>query len=46
MDNIIQIQHGSKELWPGHGFWLCVHSGIDLLGTSMTLIQGQDIPLG
>ena len=22
--NIIQIQHGSEEFWPGHGFWVCV----------------------
>ena len=27
--NIIQIQHGSKELWPGHGFWVCVHCDLD-----------------
>ena len=24
--NIKQIQLGGKELWPGHGFWLCVHT--------------------
>ena len=23
--NIIQIQHVSEELWPGHGFWVCLH---------------------
>ena len=22
--NIIQIQHGSEELWSRHGFWMCV----------------------
>ena len=32
--NIIQIQHGSEELWPGHGYlWA-------LFG------QGHDTPLG
>ena len=27
--NINQIQHDSKELWPGHGFWVCVHCDLD-----------------
>ena len=26
---VIQIQHGSNELWPGHGFWLSVHCNLD-----------------
>ena len=25
--NIIHIQHGSEELWPGHRFLICVHCG-------------------
>ena len=28
--NIIQIQHGSYELWPGHGFLVCVDLDLDL----------------
>ena len=28
--NIIQIQHGSEELWAGHRFWVCVHCDLDL----------------
>ena len=28
--NIIQIQRGSEELWPGHGFWVSVHCDLDL----------------
>ena len=28
--NIIQIQHGNEEKWPGHGFWVCVHCDLDL----------------
>ena len=27
---IIQIIHGSKELWPRYIFWLCMHSDLDL----------------
>ena len=27
--NIIQIQLGSDELWPGHGFWVCVQCDLD-----------------
>ena len=42
--NNIQIQNCSKELWPGHIFWLCVHSRFDL--GEMTSIQGHDTPLG
>ena len=42
--NIIEIQHGSEELWPGHGFWVCVHCNLDFEG--MTLGQGHDTPLG
>ena len=42
--NIIQIQHGSEELWPGHWIWVCVHCDLDLGG--MTLGQGYDTPLG
>ena len=40
----IQIQHGSEELWPRHGFCVCVHCDLDL--GDMTLGQGQDTPLG
>ena len=28
--NIIQILHGSKELWLGHRFWVCIHYDLDL----------------
>ena len=42
--NIIQIKFRSEELWPGHGFWVCVHCGIDL--GDLTLVQGHDTPLG
>ena len=42
--NIIQIQHGSEELWPGQGFWVCVHCDIHL--GNMTLGQGHYTPLG
>ena len=43
-ENIIQIQHGSEELWPGHGIWVCVHCDLDLGG--MTLGEGHDTHLG
>ena len=42
--NIIQIQHGSEELWSGQGFWVCVHCDLDL--GDMTLGQSHDTPLG
>ena len=42
--NIIQIQLGSEELWPGHGFPVCVHCDLDPWG--MTFGQGHDTPLG
>ena len=42
--NIIQIQHGSEELWPGHGFLVCLHCDLDL--RDMTLGQCHDTPLG
>ena len=38
--NIIQIQHISEELWPGQGFWVCVHCDLDL--GDMTLCQDHD----
>ena len=41
--NIIQIQLGTEELWPGHGFLVCVHCDLDLGG--ITLGQGHDTPL-
>ena len=41
--NIIQIQLGSEELWPGHGFWACVHCKLDL--RDMTLGQDHDTSL-
>ena len=44
MWNIIQIQFGSEELWPGHGFSIYVHCDLDL--GDMTLGQGHDTPLG
>ena len=40
--NIIQIQHGSEELWPWHGFWVCVHCDLG----DITLGQGHGTPLG
>ena len=40
--NIIQIQHGSEELWPGHRLWVCVHCDLNLGG--MTLGQEYDTP--
>ena len=43
--NIIQIKHCSKEWWPGHRFWLCVHCDLDLRLRVMTLTQGYDTPL-
>ena len=42
--NIIQIQLGSEELWPGHGVLVWVHWDLDL--GDMTLGQGHDTPLG
>ena len=42
--NIIQIQQGSGDLWPGHGFSVCVHCDLDLW--DMTLGQSHDTPLG
>ena len=42
--NIIQIQHGSEELWPGHGF--SVYMQCDLHLGDMTLGQGHPTPLG
>ena len=42
--NIIKIQHGSEELWPRHGFPVCVHCDLGL--RDMTLGQGHDTPLG
>ena len=27
---IIKIQHGSKELWTGHGFWVYVHCDLEI----------------
>ena len=42
--NVIKIQLGSEELWPGHGFWECVHC--DLEFGDMTFGQGHNTPLG
>ena len=42
--NIIQIQHGSEELWPGRIFPVYVHCDLDL--GDMTLGEGHDTPLG
>ena len=44
MWNIILIQHGSKEPWPGHRFWLCVHFDLEL--GNMTLATNHDTPFG
>ena len=38
------IQHGSEEIWPKHGFSVCVYCDLDL--GDMTLAQGHDTPLG
>ena len=42
MWNIIQIQQGSEELWPGHRFWVYVHCDLDIW--DMVWGQGQDTP--
>ena len=42
--NSIQIQLGSEELWPRHGFPVCVHCDLDL--GDITLGQGHNTPLG
>ena len=42
--NIIKIQLGNEELWPGHGFSVYVHCDLDL--GDMTLSQGHDTLLG
>ena len=42
--NIIQIHRGSEELWPGQGFWVCVHFDLDI--RDMTFSQGHDTSLG
>ena len=44
MLNIIQIQLGSKELWPGHRFWVYVRCDLEL--SNMTLVLDHDTPLG
>ena len=41
MGYIIQIQDGKKELWPRHGFFVCMH--LDL--GDMTLSKGHGTPL-
>ena len=41
---IIQIQLGSEELWPGHGFSVCLHCDIDFW--DMTLGQDHDTLMG
>ena len=35
---------GSEELWPGHGFGVCVHCVLDI--RDMTLGQGHGTSLG
>ena len=40
--NIIQMQHGSEELWSGHIFRVYVHCDLG----DMTLSQGHGTPLG
>ena len=42
--NFILIENGSKELWPGHRFWLCVHCDLEL--GNMTLATNHDTPCG
>ena len=39
---LIHIQHGSKELWLGHRFRVCVHCDLEL--RDMTVIWGHDTP--
>ena len=42
--NIIKIQHGSEDIWPGHRF--PVYGNCDLDPGDMTLGQGHDTCLG
>ena len=42
--DIIKIQLGSEELWPGHGFSLCVYCDLDIRDTSLG--QGHATPFG
>ena len=42
--NIIQIQFGSEELWPGQGFLVCMYCDLEI--RDITLGQGHDTPLG
>ena len=42
--NIIQVQLGSEELWPGYRFSVCVHCNLDL--GDMNLGQDHDTSLG
>ena len=41
--NIIQIQFGIEELWPRHGFWVCMSCDLEI--RDITLGQGHDTPL-
>ena len=41
---ILSRSNSSEELWPGHGFWVCVRFDPEL--GDMTLGQGLDTPLG
>ena len=46
-DNCVKYypdQLGSEEVWPEHGFWVCVHCDLDLV--DMTLVQGNDTFFG
>ena len=42
--NIIHIQLGNEELWPKHGFWVCMPWDPDL--GDMSLGQGYDTSFG
>ena len=42
--NIIQIQLGSEELWPGHRFWVYVYCDLEI--RDISLGPGHDTPLG
>ena len=38
---ILSRAFGIEKLWPGHGFWVCVHCDLDL--GDMTLGHGQQL---
>ena len=44
--DIIQIQHGSKELWLGHVSWVSVHCALDLGDKTLTHSHGTALGHG